>query len=242
VNVSYQYGQGAQTKVLRDISFELERGQTLAIVGPSGGGKSTLVSLVLRLYEYQGSILLDGQNIKKMPLGVLREKTAFVSQHITLFNESIAANIAYGYQEIDWVAVKRAAQLAYAADFIEKLPQGYFTLLGPKGHRLSGGQRQRLALARAFYKQAPLLILDEATSALDTESEDKIQHALVSLMAQSSTLVIAHRLSTIINAHKILVIDKGRLVEQGTHEELIKKQGIYTHLYQQAVPDQTTLY
>ncbi|NBV28518.1 ATP-binding cassette domain-containing protein, partial [bacterium] len=242
INVSYQYGQDVHTEVLRDISFELERGQTLAIVGPSGGGKSTLVSLVLRLYEYQGTILLDGQDIKTMPLSVLREKTAFVSQHITLFNESIAANIAYGYQEIDWVAVKRAAQLAYASDFIEALPQGYLTLLGSKGHRLSGGQRQRLALARAFYKQASLLILDEATSALDTESEDKIQHALASLMAQSSTLVIAHRLSTIINAHQILVIDKGRLVEQGTHEELIKKQGIYTNLYQQVSPDEATLY
>jgi subfamily B ATP-binding cassette protein MsbA len=238
VDVSFHYGQGDHREILSHISFELEPGQTVAIVGPSGGGKSTLVSLVPRLYDYQGSIFLDGQDIQQLPLAYLRKKTALVSQHIILFNDTIAANIAYGHDNIDWIAVKKAAQLAFSSDFIEQLPQGYLTLLGPKGYRLSGGQRQRIALARAFYKQAPLLILDEATSALDSESEDQIQRALSSLMAQSSTLVIAHRLSTIMNAHKILVIDKGRLIEQGTHNELIRQQGFYAQLYQQTLPEE----
>lgn len=234
INVSFSYDSDKEGVSLRDINFTLKPGQTVALVGPSGGGKSTLASLIPRFYQAQGQILLNGHNIQDMSLEELRDHIAIVSQQITLFNDSVAANIAYGSYDIDWLALKKAAQMAFAEDFINELPQGFLTKIGSGGYRLSGGERQRLALARAFYKKASLLILDEATSALDAESEDQIQRALQSLMAQSSTLVIAHRLSTVIHAHNILVLDKGTIVEHGTHEELLKAQGLYAQLYQQA--------
>lgn len=234
INVNFSYGGEKESVSLRDINFSLKPGQTVALVGPSGGGKSTLASLIPRFYQAEGKILLNGRNIQEMSLEDLRQHIALVSQQITLFNDSVAANIAYGSYDIDWMQLKKAAQLAFAEDFINDLPQGFLTKIGPGGYRLSGGERQRLALARSFYKRASLIILDEATSALDAESEDQIQRALISLMAQSSTLVIAHRLSTIMHAHNILVLDKGMIVEHGTHAELLKAQGLYAQLYQQS--------
>ncbi len=239
INVSFSYpNQEDSSGALQQITFTLEPGKTIALVGPSGGGKSTLVSLVPRFYEYQGQIFINEEDISTIPLARLRQKISFVAQDTILFNDTVAANIAYGSAVIDWISVKNAAKLAFAEDFITELPHGFLTKIGPGGHRLSGGERQRLALARAFYKKAPLLILDEATSALDNESEDQIQRALASLMAQSSTLVIAHRLSTIVHADKILVLDKGQILEQGTHKDLLLSQGVYAQLYNQSFREQ----
>jgi ATP-binding cassette, subfamily B, bacterial MsbA len=232
-NVSF-YSPGEDgAQILRNISFTVEPGQTVAIVGPSGGGKSSLVSLVSRFYDYQGSITLDGVELRSIPLAQLRNSIGYVSQQITIFHDTVEANIAYGASNPDLSNIYKAATLAFAHDFIEQLPLGYQTILGSNqgGYKLSGGQRQRLALARVFYKQAPLIILDEATSALDNESEDKIQASLMNLVATASTLVVAHRLSTVINADKILVIDKGQIVEEGSHNELIKLGGLYASLY-----------
>ncbi len=237
--VSFSYPQQAE-KILKNISFTLEPGQTVALVGPSGGGKTTLVSLVPRFYDYQGNIFLNDKEINSLSLAQLRNQIAFVAQDTVLFHDTVAANIAYGDQKIDWIGVKSAAKMAYADDFIEELPKGYLTIIGAGGLKLSGGQRQRLALARAFYKKASLLILDEATSALDHESQDQVQKALNSLMKSSSTLVIAHRLSTIIHADKILVLDRGAVLEEGTHDALINKKGFYAQLYQQSFQDTTT--
>lgn len=241
IDVSFSYGGEKENTSLKNVNFTLEPGQTVALVGPSGGGKSTLVSLIPRFYQGEGMILLNGRNINDLSLEELRDHIAIVSQQITLFNDSVASNIAYGSYDIDWVQLKKAAQLAYAEDFINALPQGFLTKIGPGGYRLSGGERQRLALARAFYKRASLIILDEATSALDADSEEQIQRALVSLMAQSSTLVIAHRLSTIMHAQNILVLDKGTIVEHGTHAELLKAQGLYAHLYQQSAGESSLI-
>ncbi|MBM4222532.1 MAG: ATP-binding cassette domain-containing protein, partial [Gammaproteobacteria bacterium] len=233
-NVTFCYPEQNETASLQNISFKLLPGQTIALVGPSGGGKSTLVSLVPRFYAFQGQILLNDIDITTMPLLTLRKDIAFVGQETILFNDTIAANIAYGSKEIDWVELRHAAQLAFAEDFINEMPQGFLTKIGVGGYRLSGGERQRLALARAFYKNAPLLILDEATSALDADSEEQVQRALTSLMSRSSTLVIAHHLNTIIRADKILFLDKGMIIEQGTHAELIEKNGYYAQLYAQS--------
>ena len=238
VNVNFSYPLQEDVGALQNITFSLQPGQTIALVGPSGGGKSTLVSLVPRFYDYQGQIFLNDQDIATLSLTYLRQNISLVAQETILFNDSVAANIAYGAAEIDWVGVRTAAQLAFAEEFISDLPQGFLTKIGPGGHRLSGGERQRLALARAFYKEAPLLILDEATSALDSETEDQIQRALASLMARSSTLVIAHRLSTITHADKILVLDKGMILEQGSHQELLNLQGVYAQLYNQSFREQ----
>lgn len=238
IQVDFAYPVQDNPGALQNISFVLPPGQTIALVGPSGGGKSTLVSLVPRFYEYHGKILMNDRDIMSLSLTELRQNISLVAQETILFNDTVAANIAYGSAEMDWVEVRTAAQLAFAEDFVNDLPQGFLTKIGPGGHRLSGGERQRLALARAFYKKAPLLILDEATSALDHESEEQIQRALVSLMARSSTLVIAHRLSTIMHADCILVLDKGRIVEQGTHKELLTLQGLYAQLYAQSFREQ----
>jgi subfamily B ATP-binding cassette protein MsbA len=231
-HVTFSYDTTAQP-ALNDISFTAKAGETIALVGASGGGKSTLANLVSRFYQYnQGEILLDGVNINNYTLRNLRQHIALVNQQVTLFNDTIANNIAYGaLAGASREAITQAATDAYAIEFINKLENGLDTEIGENGVKLSGGQRQRLALARALLKNAPVLILDEATSALDTESERYIQAALQKIMGNRTTLVIAHRLSTIENADKILVIDKGRIVEQGTHQELLAKNGAYTRLH-----------
>ncbi len=228
--VSFTYASAENQTTLDNISFEVKAGETIAIVGRSGAGKSTIASLLPRFYEAHGEILIDGVNIRSMPLAHLRRQIAIVSQHVTLFNDTVARNIAYGQDHVTDDDIAKAAESAYALDFIERLPQGLNTVIGENGVRLSGGQRQRIAIARAILKKAPILVLDEATSALDTESERHIQAALDKLMAQCTTLVIAHRLSTIENAHRIMVIDKGRIAEIGTHEALMMKKGLYANL------------
>lgn len=225
--VSFAYQQ--PKSVLTDINFTINPGEVVALVGRSGSGKSTLVSLLPRFYDdYVGDILLDNVSIRDYRLADLRRQFAIVTQHVTLFNESIATNIAYGQlEQQDSTAILRAAEAAHATEFIHHLPQGIDSVVGEQGVLLSGGQRQRIALARAILKNAPILILDEATSALDTESERYIQQALEKLMRTKTTLVIAHRLSTIENADKIIVLDQGRLVEAGTHAELLSAGGLY---------------
>lgn len=231
-HVTFRYENAAQP-ALADISFSVKAGQTVALVGASGGGKSTLANLVSRFYCCeQGEILLDGVNINHYALRNLRQHIALVNQQVILFNDTIANNIAYGaLAGASREAIIQAATDAYAIEFINQFEQGLDTEIGENGVKLSGGQRQRLALARALLKNAPVLILDEATSALDTESERYIQAALQKVMGNRTTLVIAHRLSTIENADKILVIEKGRIVEEGTHHALLAKNGAYTRLH-----------
>ena len=231
-NVSFRYGDD-QPSVLHNVNLNVAPGELVAIVGRSGSGKSTLVSLLPRFYRpSEGQILIDGVNADEYALGPLRQNIALVSQQVTLFNASIADNIAYGVADPDPAAIKAAAEAAYASEFIEKLPESYATVVGENGVMLSGGQRQRLAIARAIFKDAPILILDEATSALDTESERYIQKALEHVCEGRTTLVIAHRLSTIERADRILVMDQGRIIEQGTHQALLEKGGAYAALHQ----------
>lgn len=231
-NLSFKY-PGTNEFVLRDINFKVEPGQTIALVGASGGGKSTLANLVSRFYPHNsGEILLDGVEINSYQLANLRKQIALVNQQVTLFNDTIASNIAYGaLATATKDEITTAATDAYAMEFVSKFELGLETEIGENGVKLSGGQRQRLALARALLKDAPILILDEATSALDTESERYIQAALQKVIGNRTTLVIAHRLSTIENADVILVIDQGRIIEQGSHAELIAKQGAYARLH-----------
>ena len=230
--VSFRYSPDTAL-VLRDIDLNIEPGQTVAFVGRSGAGKTTLVNLLPRFYELTGgSITLDGVDIRETTLPSLRAQMALVSQQVTLFNDTIRHNIAYGALETaSDEDVLRAARTAHALEFIEQLPEGFDTLVGENGVLLSGGQRQRLAIARAILKDAPILILDEATSALDSESERYIQDALEKLMKDRTTLVIAHRLSTIERADLIVVLDQGRIVEQGRHTDLVQQNGQYAALH-----------
>ncbi|WP_153109515.1 lipid A export permease/ATP-binding protein MsbA [Propionivibrio limicola] len=224
---------GSTQNVLEDINFTARPGQMVALVGRSGSGKSTLASLIPRFYHHeQGQILVDGVDIEDYTLRNLRRHIALVTQQVSLFNDTVANNIAYGdLASTPLSEVEKAAEAAYAREFIEHLPEGFSTLVGENGVLLSGGQRQRLAIARAILKNAPILILDEATSALDTESERHIQGALDRLMANRTTIVIAHRLSTIEKADVILVMDKGRIVERGSHAELLVMNGHYARLH-----------
>jgi len=223
---------GQQTAALQDINLSVQPGETIAFVGMSGGGKSTLVNLVPGFYSAtSGEIQLDGMSIEDISLSSLRKQIAMVSQHVVLFDDTIAANIAYGDPAPDRARVLSAANAAHLDEVIASLPDGLETMIGDNGSRLSGGQRQRLAIARAIYKDAPILILDEATSALDSESERAVQAALDELMKGRTTLVIAHRLSTIERADRIAVLAEGQIVELGSHQELLDKNGVYANLY-----------
>lgn len=234
-NVSFEYEAGKP--IIKNLNITIPHGKTIALVGASGGGKTTIVNLIPRFFEpTSGEILIDGVNIKKYTQSSLRKNTSLVSQDIILFDDTIRNNIAYGKGENDFDTVSdeeifEASKSANAYDFIMNMSEGYNTKIGEKGVRLSGGQKQRISIARAIIKNAPILLLDEATSALDTESEHEVQTALDNLMKNKTTIVIAHRLSTIKNADKIYVIEKGEVVESGTHDELIKENGEYSKLY-----------
>ena len=230
-HVGFSYPNQKQA-ALSDISLNIAPGETIALVGMSGGGKTTLVNLVPEFFApTEGRILLDGQPISDIALTSLRAQMAMVSQHVVLFDDTVAANIAYGDPQPNRQKIEEAARAAHLSDVIDNLPEAYETMIGDKGMRLSGGQRQRLAIARAIYKNAPILILDEATSALDTESERAVQMALDTLMKNRTTLVIAHRLSTIEHANRIVVLQEGRIAEIGSHAQLLAANGVYAHLY-----------
>ncbi|MGV3278293.1 ABC transporter ATP-binding protein [Rickettsiales bacterium LUAb2] len=234
-NVNFKY-EGIEKNALNNISFKINPGELLALVGPSGAGKSTIVKLVSRFYDINGgSITIDGQNIADVTQDSLHKYMSMVTQDVFLFDDSIRNNIAYGSlldpEDVPFEDIVNAAKKADAYDFIMTLPNGFDTTIGERGVKLSGGQKQRLSIARAILKNSPILLLDEATSALDTESERAVQHALYELMQDRTTIVIAHRLSTIVKANRILVIENGTLIEEGTHDELLNKSGRYKDLY-----------
>ncbi len=230
--VSFIY-PSAKHEALRNINLNVKKGEVIAIVGKSGGGKTTLINMLPRFYvPTEGAIFIDGMDISSATFHSLRNQFGIVSQEVILFDDTILANIAYGKPEADMPEVISASKAAYAHDFIMELPRGYDTMIGERGVRLSGGQRQRLSIARAILKNPPILILDEATSSLDTSSEMMVQKALENLMENRTTFVIAHRLSTVKKADRIIVLDKGTVIESGTHKELYEKNGVYRKLYE----------
>lgn len=238
-DVVFSY-RGVDTAAVENISFTVGPGQILALVGASGSGKTTIANLLARFYTVSsGAISIDGVNINSFRIRNLRSHIAIVSQETMLFDDTIRNNIAYGHEaDVNLDRLDAAARAAYVSEFVDKLPQGMDTHVGEKGLRLSGGQRQRIAIARAIYKNAPILILDEATSALDTESERQVQSAIEALTENRTTLVIAHRLSTVERADQIIVMDQGKIVETGTHKNLIAKNGVYANLYKMQFQDQ----
>ncbi len=230
-NVYFSYD--GQRNILENISFHINSGESVAIVGPSGSGKTTIANLLLRFYDLTGGrILIDGHDIRNISIKSLRDQIGFVTQDVILFNETVKYNIAYGKHDATEEEIINSAKLAYAHDFIMKMPEGYNTVIGERGVLLSGGEKQRIAIARAIIKNPKILILDEATSALDAESEILVQEALEKLMENRTTLIIAHRFSTIKKSDKIIVIEKGKIIDKGTHEELLSKEGIYRKLHQ----------
>lgn len=229
-NLSFAYV--ADRWVLRDINLEIPRGQSIALVGPSGGGKSTLCDLLTRFYDpQQGRVAIDGHDLRDVTIGSLRAHLGIVTQDIILFNDTVENNIAYGLPNAEPARLRQAAEAAYALEFIEQMPQGFQTMVGTRGVKLSGGQRQRIAIARAIMKDPPILIFDEATSALDTESETAVRRAIANLLKDRTALIVAHRLSTVRDANRIVVVDDGRIVDSGTHDQLLARGGLYRRLH-----------
>jgi ATP-binding cassette, subfamily B, bacterial len=229
--VRFKYPSRPDTSALEGVSFKIAPGETVALVGPSGSGKTTVFNLALRFYDpTQGDITLDGVSLREADIAAIRDRMALVPQDVALFADTVAENIRYGTKSASMDDIRKAATAAQAAEFIDALPQGYDTKLGERGVQLSGGQRQRLAIARAILKDAPILLLDEATSALDAENERLVQRALESVMKTRTTIVIAHRLATVQKADRILVLDKGRIIEEGRHADLVRRNGAYARL------------
>ncbi|MEJ2504218.1 MAG: ABC transporter ATP-binding protein, partial [Gemmatimonadota bacterium] len=238
---SVTFAYEADEPVLREVDLRIGRGEVVALVGPSGAGKTTIANLVPRFYDpTSGRITLDGIDLRDLRIGDLRALMGIVTQETILFHDTVRANIAYGMQAATQADVEAAAEAAHAHGFITELPDGYDTVLGERGTRLSGGQRQRIAIARALLRDAPILILDEATSALDTQSEALVQQAIERLMEERTVLVIAHRLSTVRKADRIVVMRDGRIVDQGTHQQLLDREGLYRQLYRLQFADMDT--
>ena len=234
-SVSFKYLK-SNDRAIKNLNFIAEGGKVTALVGHSGAGKSTIINLIPRFYQPQdGKIFIDGQNIKDVSLISLRNKIAIVSQDTILFDDTVENNIKFAKSGATNEEIKQACKLAAAEDFISNLPEQYKTLVGENGVRLSGGEKQRLSIARAILKNSPIILLDEATSSLDTESEEKVQNAIFNLTKNRTTIVIAHRLSTIKKADQIIVMEKGNIVEKGTHEELLKNSRVYENLYKKQV-------
>jgi subfamily B ATP-binding cassette protein MsbA len=226
------------TEVLKGINLKVKAGEVLALVGSSGGGKSTLVNLIPRFFDVSsGSLTIDGTDIRDVSFNSLRKQIGIVTQQTILFNDTVRNNIAYGSPDASEEQIRDAARAAHALNFIQQMPDGFDTVIGESGARLSGGERQRVSIARAILKNAPILILDEATSSLDTESEREVQQAIENLVQSRTTFVIAHRLSTIRNAHRIIVIQDGAIVEEGTHDTLLPLGGVYKMLHDMQFQD-----